>query len=214
MTFKLDRCHVTYQFIISQLQRLPSINVGWTVGIPFSISKVSVEVGFPGREHGRAPAERRGSPDASGVGCGVRSPASSQEGIPLAPAASPADNLSAALWTQKWKPPCRLHTACLWSRRPHRSATFSASPMWPEGPLYPPAPGSFCSPRLPVPIIHFELRRVAHCLASNSKTALASPEEWTSMLSAGLTTPSPVRSPPLPSLPPLGYSPSALEYTI
>lgn len=41
MTFKLDRCHVTYQFIVSQLQRHPSINVGGeTVGIPFSISKV------------------------------------------------------------------------------------------------------------------------------------------------------------------------------
>lgn len=65
MPFKLDRCHVTYQVIVSQLQRHPSINVGWeTVGIPFSTSKVNMEVGFPRREHGRDPAERRGSPDA------------------------------------------------------------------------------------------------------------------------------------------------------
>lgn len=65
MPFKLDRCHVTYQVIVSQLQRHPSINVGWeTVGIPFSSSKVNMEVGFPRREHGRDPAERRGSPDA------------------------------------------------------------------------------------------------------------------------------------------------------
>lgn len=125
---------------------------------------------------------------------------------PLQP--HPTDNLSAALWTQKWKPPRRLHTTCLWSRRPHRSATYSASPMWPEGPLYPPVAGSFCSPRLPLLMICFplELRRVAHCLASNSKTPLALPEEWISMLSVGLTTPFRVRFAPLPSLPPLGYS--------
>ena len=133
---------------------------------------------------------------------------------PLQP--HPTDNLSAALGIQKRKPPCRLQTTCLWSRQPHRSAAYSASPTWPEGPLYPPVPGSFCSPRLPLLIICFplELRRVAHCLASNSKTVLALPEEWISMLSAGLTTPFPVRFAPFPSLATPWLFPSALEYII
>lgn len=190
MTFKLDRCRVPYQFIVSQLWRHPSINAGWeTVAIPLGISKVSTKLGFPRREDWRDPAGRRGSSAASGVGWGVSSepaPAPTQNVIPPVPCGL---ILLLALRTQKAKPPCSLRkSAC-------GQGVHTDLPLTPRAPcgLKPPIPAGTWTPvHTYAPTADRLLPSWAleggYCLPSDSKPALALPDRWTSTLSAGLTT--------------------------
>lgn len=157
--------------------------------------------------------QKEGLSWCSGVGWGVRSPASSQV-IPLASAGSPADNLSAALRNTEVKGPMHIPSTCGLGGLTDLLLTQQA----PCGLRVP------CTHQSLDPSAHLGSQRwssafllnaggwpIAWLAIPKNSSGLARSEEpcflraWPHLLQWDLH---------LPSLPPLGYSPSALEYTI